>query len=503
MRYDLEDAFLPFATPESQGVSSEALTTFIRDLEADLSHMHGIVVMRHGKIIAETYTEPYGPKDKHRFYSTSKSFTSLAVGCLIAEGKLSFSDRVAAFFPEKCPENIDPLVADMTVRDLLLMASPFNSGSDAEWYDKDWTSIYLARKADKVPGTAWAYDSDGTTILCAVIERLTGQTFIRYLYDKVLSKIGFTEDVWCVRNPEGVAWGASGVMATARDMARTAQLVMQGGAWNGEQLLPADYVKEATSPLIEVPMNSGEDPDNVRLAHGYGYQIWNVMAGGFGFWGMGDQYGLCFPKEDVVLATIGDNQISGDLKGFRMIRNFVSLVLENCSDVPLPENPAALAELRRAEEEFRLPVPLGEADSPWIARASGVRYEMKTDNRMQLRALRLDFATDEGVLTMETDRGERVIRFGLGKYLEGEFPEPGYFGEQIGVSAGRLYRCFTAGVFETPNTLLIRCDCTDIALGSGEYRFTFDGDRINVYMRSQAEWFLGEYKGQSWGVAVE
>jgi len=77
---------LPRDTPAAQGVSSSAVRDFVQALDR-IDGLHGVVVVRHGQVIAEGWWTPYDAGHRHMLYSLSKSFTSSAVGFAIAEGK--------------------------------------------------------------------------------------------------------------------------------------------------------------------------------------------------------------------------------------------------------------------------------------------------------------------------------------------------------------------------------------------------------------------------------
>ena len=106
--------------------------------------MHGFLLIRKGQIAAEGYWAPYSKDSMHRMYSVSKSMVSLAIGLMIEEGKLSLEDRVASFFEDKVPENLHPYLAESTVRDLLMMATPHSENSYTR-YDKDWAATFFIR----------------------------------------------------------------------------------------------------------------------------------------------------------------------------------------------------------------------------------------------------------------------------------------------------------------------------------------------------------------------
>ena len=109
-------------TPESQGVSSRAILSWIDACEKELDAVHGFVLRRHGKVIAEGSWAPYDTLNRtHMLYSHSKSFTSTAVGFLVDEGKVDLDERVLALFPDKAPANPSENLRQLRVRDLLTM----------------------------------------------------------------------------------------------------------------------------------------------------------------------------------------------------------------------------------------------------------------------------------------------------------------------------------------------------------------------------------------------
>src|ERR1700732_5228894 len=112
---------LPRSLPETEGVSSAGISRFLEAAAESKIEFHSFILLRHGKVIAESWWDPYKPDLKHSIYSVSKSFTSTAVGFAVSEGRLRINDKVISFFPDKLPANVSPYLAAMTVRDLLNM----------------------------------------------------------------------------------------------------------------------------------------------------------------------------------------------------------------------------------------------------------------------------------------------------------------------------------------------------------------------------------------------
>ena len=326
-------------------------------------------------------------------------------------------------------------------------------------------------------------------MLTALVERLSGMPFLDYMRPRFLDRIGFSADAWCIRTPEGVSWGGSGVICTLRDLARVALACMNGGTWGGERVLPEEYVRAATARQID---------NAIRGNCGYGYQIWRENESGFSFRGMGSQYAICFPDQAFLFACIADTQ--GAPAGSAIPTVMREELYPHLSGSPLPEDPDAQAELsdriRRLEV---LPVP-GRRD----AAASGVNgaWYVLEDNPMGITRMRLSFEDDRGAWEYTNGQGDNVLRFGIGRMLSGRFPQRNYFGEQIGSIPGVEYECQASAAWIDDQTLNMEVLITDIYLGRLMISFAFKGEEIGVFMTKQAEWFLDEYNGFAGGKRI-
>lgn len=112
---------LPRSTPETQGLSPQAIREFVEALDK-INTMHSFVVLRHGFVIAEGWWKPETADKVHVLNSVSKSFNSTAVGMAIADGKFNLDDLVLKFFPADAPTDLSDNLKAMTVRDLLTMS---------------------------------------------------------------------------------------------------------------------------------------------------------------------------------------------------------------------------------------------------------------------------------------------------------------------------------------------------------------------------------------------
>jgi CubicO group peptidase (beta-lactamase class C family) len=481
-----ENVFTTAPSPESLGIPSQAILNFLQRIDAERICMHGFLLVRRNKIAAEGYWAPWSAERKHRMYSISKSFVSLAVGMMVDEGRLTLEDRVAAYFPDKLPEKLHPWLAASTVRDLLTMATAHSRTSYTR-DDPDWVWTFFNQTPSHPPGTLFSYDTAATVVLTATVERLAGMPFLDYMRPRFLERIGFSADAWCIRTPEGGSWGGSGVICTLRDLARVALACLNGGMWGDERVLPAEYVRAATARQID---------NAIQGNHGYGYQIWREKENGFSFRGMGSQYAICFPDKEFLFTCIADTQ--GAPAGSAIPAVMWEEIYPRLADAPLPEDDAAHRALSDKIAQLTvLPLP-GNPDVQIRATVDGAWYVLD-DNPMGITRMRLSFQGDQGAWEYNNGQGDNVLRFGIGRVLAGQFPQRSYFGEQIGSVPGIQYECLASAAWIDEQTLNLEVYITDIYLGGLRISFAFKGDEIGIFMTKQAEWFLDEYEGFAGG----
>lgn len=290
--------------------------TAIQNMEKRLQYLrlniHGYQILYRGELIGERYWEPFGRDSLHRMYSITKSFTALAIGLLAAEGRIRLEDRICSYFPGKLPEGgVHPWCGEMTIRDLLTMRTCYES-TTFKRYDGDWVESFFRVQPDHVPGTVFNYDTSASHVLAALVEKLTGGDMLDYLREKVLRKVGFSEEAYLLKDPYGVSQGGSGLVCKLGDLAGIAMLCCHGGMLDGEQLIPADFLREATACQVPTDLQPTFDEQL-----GYGYMMWKTRYDGFVFYGMGGQLALCFPKQDLVFLTMADT--IGNPAGLQML----------------------------------------------------------------------------------------------------------------------------------------------------------------------------------------
>ena len=292
---------LPRSTPEAQGVSSAGIREFIEAADQQVDTMHSFMLVRHGQVIAECWWKPESAEKPHVLYSLSKSFTSTAVGLAVAEGKLSIDDPVLNFFPDDAPAEPSDKLKAMRVRDLLTMSTGHQSEPKFT-PDEPWVKTFLAHPVEHKPGAHFLYNSPGTYLCSAIVQKQTGQTVLDYLQPRLFEPLGIEGAEWST-SPQGISTGGWGLFLKTEDIAKFGQLYLQKGQWNGKQLIPASWIEQATAKQV----SNGSDPTK-DWDQGYGFQFWRCRHGAFRGDGAFGQFCVVLPEQDAVIVITADTK---------------------------------------------------------------------------------------------------------------------------------------------------------------------------------------------------
>lgn len=474
------------ATPAQCGVRNADLQALLNRFEKRGINTHSILMSRGGKLFFERYWAPFTSETPHRMYSVTKSFVSVAVGQLWAEGKLSLDDPICRYFPDKLPADVHPWLAQQTIRDMLKMCTCFVGD---RWFKPgvtDRLKHYFSQKVMRPAGTVFHYDSTGSYVLGCLVERVSGMGLLEYLRKIALDRIGGFENACMLQTPDGTPWGDSALVATPRALMNFASLVMHGGQWEEEQLLSSEYLSQATSAQTD----NNVEGRQAYNRYGYGYQFW-MAEKGFSFNGMGSQFAICVPERDFVFVCTGDNQLSDEQNNPIIFDTVFDCIVSNLADESLPE------EEELPEKELALPVAHGGRDSAFASRISGAWFEC-SENPMGITRFKLDFSGDEGVFTWFNAQGEKQLPFGLKHNLIGPFPQAGYSDERGNVHEINdfRYRCAVSAGWLEEQKLQLKVQIIDRYFGNLVITFGFrDQNTAGVYMAKCAEDFLDEYDG--------
>jgi CubicO group peptidase (beta-lactamase class C family) len=300
------------------------------------------LVIKNGYLVHETYYEPSygrGMNDTRNIYSCTKSVTSTLIGIAISHGNLSLDDYLIDFFPNLTIANLDVRKSAVTVEHLLTMSSglPWDEWShgynhpDNDWYrmttSENWVEFVINRPMDYAPGEQWVYNTGGSHLLSAILTQATNMTAQDYAETYLFGPLGITDYIWA-RDPQGLNNGGSSLHLRPRDMAKIGFLFLNNGTWNGEQIVPADWVNQASD--LQVTFSG---------ARGYGYQWWvygpisTPQTACYSARGYLGQFIYVFPEMNMVVVFTADSHVIED---FYYLENYI---LPATGHFPLPELP--------------------------------------------------------------------------------------------------------------------------------------------------------------------
>lgn len=481
--------------PESVGIPSLEIKKYIEYLNNNSFSIHSLLLMKGDKIYTEAYWKPFHKDFCHRQYSQTKSFVGVAIGLLIGDGRLSLDDKIVDLFCEKIddvnalPEGIE----GQTVRDMLTMSTV---GDAESWFassDADRTHHYFSKRNKKRrPGALWHYDSAGSQVLSALVEKVSGMSLLDFLRKRLFSYMGSFENAEILKTRNGDSWGDSAMICTARDMATFAYLLMNRGRWGDKQLIDEDYVKAAVSAVKD----NSEDYFGSVFGHGYGYQIWQAPQGGFAFVGMAAQLTVVLPEKELIFVINSDTQGRGDAYDV-IVNGYFSYIADRMSDEPLPENYDAYAELEGLIGTLELFALKGKAEMGLKEQINGKVYSCE-DNSCGIEKFSFIFGDNEGEFIYTNEQGDKVIPFGINKNVFGKFPQLGYSNNVGGerTTDGFMYNDAVSLRFTGDNKLQMKVQIVDRYFGNFLATFAFVGNDAAVRFVTSAENFLGEYKGE-------
>lgn len=266
-----------------------------------------LVVLKDGQIVYENYFKGTQPDDLRISWSVAKSYLSALVGILLDEGAIaSIDDPVTTYAPKLKGTAYD----GATLRNVLNMASGVTFDEDYLDPDSDINKMgralalggelddFTASLKDTftTPGSQWQYVSIDTHVIGMVVRGATGRSVTDLLSEKVITPMGLEHAPYYVTDGAGVAFVLGGLNLTTRDYARMGQMFLQNGRYNGQQIVPADWVAASTAP--SAPTAEGQI--------GYGYQWWipqGATEGEFMARGVYGQYIYINRADGVVIAT--------------------------------------------------------------------------------------------------------------------------------------------------------------------------------------------------------
>lgn len=297
--------------PSAQGLDPQIISNIYQDIGRNNLKVDSVLIVKNGNLVEEKYFGTYNRDTIHQICSNTKSITSILVGITRDKGKIKLDDKVVDFFPHKNFDNRDAFKDSITVRDLLTMTSGIQwpySITDAlpEMRKSDsWIDFVMNRPMDAKPGTVFSYNTGGMEVVSAILNKVNGVTEEEFAQQYLFGPLGITDYKW-PKTPEGYSMGGTGIEMKPRDMAKIGQLMLQNGVWNGQQIVSADWVKEATTAKISETIIPGA---------GYGYNWWiRPDIQGYFAAGLYGQLIYILPKQNMVVVFTANEDLTTMMK---------------------------------------------------------------------------------------------------------------------------------------------------------------------------------------------
>ena len=470
-------------SPESVGIPSAAVWEMIEELEK-ITEMHGIMVLRHGKVCAEGWWSPYGPGVRHGLQSLTKTYAATAIGIAYTEGQLRLDEKLVDLFPAYLPVNVSENLKKLTIYDTLIMSTGMETCTLGS---ADWIREFFATTVAHEPGTAYYYNTAGSGMLGEIIKVKTGLSLDEYLCEKLFCKLGIDENnIDWLRSKDGHEIGGGGMLATTEDNLRLMELYLNGGVWEGERLLAEDFVQMATTKQIDTDIACTNGPLATDHLLGYGFQMWMCQPeGAYRSDGAFGQYGIVFPKQDMII-SFNESGAQDDNGTQRPLDAIYNTILKHLSDEPLPEDPGAWKRLRHRMSHLAIERPTFQPHSPLVKRLSGKWFKVTAgsvflqpskicfisskDQQGDISAFKFDFGVNACTMT--------YIVNGETKTLDIAMDGTRRLNEVFSLETA-FHKCYASAFWAAPNKLRLICRWIESAY---EHRltFVFDGPEAEI-----------------------
>lgn len=311
--------------PDEQKIDSSLLADFMKKLKNE--RVSGCIVMRHENIVFEFYKNKKIEPSLHTINSCTKSFVSALVGICIKNGLIcDVHMPITEFFGDSIQKQSDQRKQKITIYHLLTMSAGFDWPEFGEWqffspmeYSKDIISFILDRELESNPGEKMNYNSGCSHLLSAIIQKASGMQAAEFARECLFRPLGIENTHWYEK--QKVNLGANGLKMKLLDMLKFGYLFLKEGTLQGNEILPKEWVKEASAPRFMTYPEIGH----------YGYQWWvsaihlneNVEIPFYFALGLFGQYIIVIPKYDMVVVFTSENY-SDTMKPLRYFREYIA-----------------------------------------------------------------------------------------------------------------------------------------------------------------------------------
>ncbi|MNO84419.1 6-aminohexanoate-dimer hydrolase [compost metagenome] len=284
-------------------MNHEKVTELEKKINNDYSNIAGMVVLKNGKTRYENYFNECSATSRIHVYSVTKSIISILIGIAVDKGYIkSINQKVLDFFPDYTVKRREKTIQNVTLKHLLTMTAPYKYKFAPYTYIKyfmsdDWVKFTFDLLGGKGQIGDFRYTPlIGPDILSGILVKVTGQSVFDFATENLFLPLGITVEGnvifhsakeqrafnksktisgW-VADPIGLNTGGWGLTLSPADMAKIGQLCLDGGIWNGKQIVSTGWIDESTKE------HSRWD----KLSLSYGYLWW--VENGNSYAAMGD-----------------------------------------------------------------------------------------------------------------------------------------------------------------------------------------------------------------------
>ncbi|HUU77754.1 MAG TPA: serine hydrolase [candidate division Zixibacteria bacterium] len=288
------------------------------------SNIDSILVVKDGYLISEEYFGLWNTNDVHAQWSVTKSVTSALIGIAIKKGYIqSINEKVLNFFQDRNISNVDYRKEAITIEHLLMMSTGLAyPGDDAIWGSwmnaPDQVQHILDLPMAQMPGTIFNYDTGGSHLLSAIIEKATNMSTLEFAEKNLFSPLGITHYYWLF-DKQGTNYGGHGLYLESQDMAKFGYLYLSNGIWENEQILPIDWV-----------VNTTQTKWSFNNQWGYAEQWWkHPHLNAYTALGRYGQRITVIPDENLIIVFTGTISDADSEPHLEIIENYIITALKN------------------------------------------------------------------------------------------------------------------------------------------------------------------------------
>jgi CubicO group peptidase (beta-lactamase class C family) len=320
----------PSAWPEEVGIDSRELIRLSEWIRKENLDVRSLLIVKDGKLVFERYSGGLIRDDNYELYSITKGVTALLAGILINEGRVRLDDRVATVLSKGRPGLRSELAdkQNIELRHVLSMSTglryDFKPPNDPIYYDApDRLRLAVDTKPWLRPGAVFEYMDVNPVIAAATLSVGAGMPLEKYAEGKLFQPLGMKNAAWERADKTGLVSSGWGLRLRAVDMAKVGILVLNGGRWNGQQVVPEEWIKQMTSPAV-VPY------------FGYYWWIKNVLEGGveggaepeYDSMGFKGQFIVVLPQRNAVVVMTSMLPIEGGLRDAKNLQLFRYMIVD-------------------------------------------------------------------------------------------------------------------------------------------------------------------------------